>query len=66
MIIVLALDILTPLPALGVDFQIIPGKGPHIPTPIRSAADVDGIGDLYDPDRQLPFIAPILKVQLLL
>ena len=34
-------DILTPLPAMGIDFTIIPNKGPRITNPIRDKLDVD-------------------------
>lgn len=54
-------DILTPLPALGVDFEIIENKGPKIERPIRAQSDVDRLGALHDVDLQLPFIAQILK-----
>ena len=32
-------DILTPLPAMGVDFDVVRGTGPVIPQPLRTAAD---------------------------
>eukprot|EP01040_Poterioochromonas_malhamensis_P001951 gene1951-2085_t len=54
-------DILTPLPALGVDFTIIEGKGPKIHHPISTAGDVDKIGKMHDPQLQIPFIEKILK-----
>jgi uroporphyrinogen decarboxylase len=38
---VLFADIMLPLAALGVPFEIRPGVGPVIPDPIRTAADVD-------------------------
>ena len=28
-------DILTPLPAMGIEFDVIKGKGPQIPVPVR-------------------------------
>lgn len=33
-------DILTPLPALGIEFDVIKGKGPRIDTPIRTLDQV--------------------------
>jgi uroporphyrinogen decarboxylase len=54
-------DILTPLPAMGVDFTIIEGKGPKIANPIRSAADVAAVKPLQDVDSQVPFLGPILR-----
>ena len=56
-------DILTPLPALGIDFTIIPGKGPKIINPIASQADVNAVGAMTDVTAQVPFIGPILKVR---
>jgi uroporphyrinogen decarboxylase len=53
------------LPALGVDFQIVSGKGPIIHAPIRSAEQIDNIGQLIDVDHQLPFVSPILQVSYL-
>ncbi len=57
-----ATDILTPLAALGVDFQIDPGTGPKIRNPIRSSQDIENIGQLHDVNQQLPFISTILQV----
>lgn len=53
-------DILTPLPAMGVDFTIIPGKGPKIMDPIKSKADIEAISVLQDPATQVPFLKEIL------
>ena len=33
-------DILTPLPSMGIEFDVIKGSGPLIPTPIRSMDQV--------------------------
>ena len=54
-------DILTPLPAMGVDFTIVEGKGPKIINPVREKKDVDAIRPLQDVDSQVPFLGPILK-----
>ena len=43
-------DILTPLPALGVDFDVVRGSGPVIPSPLRTAADVAALTPLDDPN----------------
>lgn len=53
-------DILTPLPAMGVEFIIIPNKGPKIATPIRTKQDIDNIKPLYDVEKQVPFLGKIL------
>mmetsp|Transcript_1501 Transcript_1501/g.2519 ORF Transcript_1501/g.2519 Transcript_1501/m.2519 type:complete len:387 (+) Transcript_1501:109-1269(+) len=54
-------DILTPLPSMGIDFDIIPGKGPKIKKPIASKADIEVLGPITDVDKQVPFLGPILK-----
>jgi uroporphyrinogen decarboxylase len=52
-------DILTPLPGLGIEFDIIESKGPIIADPIRSQAQIDALTEL-DPDAAMPFIKKIL------
>jgi uroporphyrinogen decarboxylase len=54
-------DILTPLPALGIEFDVIKGKGPAIPVPIRSMEQVTALRPMADPDTQLPFVRPVLQ-----
>lgn len=55
-------DILTPLPALGVDFDVISGSGPAFPNPIRSPHQVDSLTNAsFDPHNSLPFISEILS-----
>eukprot|EP00245_Coleochaete_scutata_P005280 TRINITY_DN18723_c0_g1_i1.p1 TRINITY_DN18723_c0_g1~~TRINITY_DN18723_c0_g1_i1.p1 ORF type:complete len:433 (+),score=76.95 TRINITY_DN18723_c0_g1_i1:44-1300(+) len=54
-------DILTILPALGVEFDMIKGKGPCIAEPVRSLSDVTKLRTLDDPDKSLPFIRQILS-----
>ena len=54
-------DILTPLPALGVEFDVVKGKGPVISTPVRTMDDVKALKTMDDPDAQLPFIREILS-----
>ncbi|MEM8830849.1 MAG: uroporphyrinogen decarboxylase [Cyanobacteria bacterium P01_G01_bin.19] len=53
-------DILTPLPGIGIDFEISESKGPLFPTTIRTAEQVDNLQDL-DPEVSLPFIKTILQ-----
>jgi uroporphyrinogen decarboxylase len=54
-------DILTPLPALGVEFDITPGKGPVFPQPIRTEAQAAAIAAaVFDPTTALPFVATLL------
>eukprot|EP00607_Mallomonas_marina_P010246 CAMPEP_0182421466 /NCGR_PEP_ID=MMETSP1167-20130531/6887_1 /TAXON_ID=2988 /ORGANISM="Mallomonas Sp, Strain CCMP3275" /LENGTH=359 /DNA_ID=CAMNT_0024598655 /DNA_START=186 /DNA_END=1265 /DNA_ORIENTATION=- len=54
-------DILTPLPAMGIDFTIVPGKGPKITNPIRSKADIEALKPMHDVSAQVPFLSEILK-----
>ncbi|MEO0455664.1 MAG: uroporphyrinogen decarboxylase [Cyanobacteria bacterium P01_A01_bin.114] len=52
-------DILTPLPGMGIPFDIVESKGPIIEPPIRSQAQIDQMRPL-EPDESLPFIRQIL------
>ncbi|MGA1622606.1 MAG: uroporphyrinogen decarboxylase [Synechocystis sp.] len=52
-------DILTPLPGIGIPFDIVESKGPIIDPPIRTQAQVDNLHPL-DPTTALPFIKTIL------
>lgn len=52
-------DILTPLPGMGIPFDIVESRGPIIEQPIRTQAQVDAIYPL-DPETSLPFIRTIL------
>jgi uroporphyrinogen decarboxylase len=54
-------DILTPLPALGIEFNMIKGKGPVISSPVRTLEDVKSLRTMDDPDQSLPFIREILS-----
>lgn len=56
-------DILTPLPTLGIDFDVVRGKGPQIYTEVRTEADVAKMADpeTVDFDEKLPFIREILS-----
>lgn len=53
-------DILTPLPGIGIPFDIIESKGPMIDPPIRTMAQVEQLTPL-EPDTSLPFIRTILQ-----
>jgi uroporphyrinogen decarboxylase len=53
-------DILTPLPVMGIDFDVVKGTGPVISTKIRTEADVEALSEDYDFDTKLPFIRKIL------
>lgn len=54
-------DILTPLPGIGIPFDIIESKGPIIDPPIRTQAQVDALRP-FDPEASLPFIKTILGI----
>lgn len=57
--VILFSDILTPLPALGIDFDIIESKGPMINPPIRSQEQLDKLHAL-DLDK-LSFVGEVLQ-----
>ncbi|GAB4344533.1 MAG: uroporphyrinogen decarboxylase [Cyanophyceae cyanobacterium] len=52
-------DILTPLPGIGIPFDIIESRGPIIDPPIRTMEQVQKLTP-FDPDESLPFIRTIL------
>ncbi|MBD1833720.1 uroporphyrinogen decarboxylase [Cyanobacteria bacterium FACHB-472] len=58
--VILFSDILTPLPGLGIPFDIIESRGPVIDPPIRSLEQIDQLHPL-DPEESLPFIREILQ-----
>jgi uroporphyrinogen decarboxylase len=58
--VILFSDILTPLPGIGIPFDIIESKGPIIDPPIRSLEQIDKLTPL-DPEASLPFIREILQ-----
>ena len=43
-------DIMVPLRAAGVDLDIVPGRGPVVAAPVRTAADVGALGRLTPDD----------------
>ena len=53
-------DILTPLPAMGIEFDVVSGDGPVISSPLRTMADVRAMTPFQDPNTKLPFIREIL------
>lgn len=58
--VILFSDILTPLPGIGIPFDIVESKGPIIDPPIRSMEQINQLHDL-EPEESLPFIRPILQ-----
>lgn len=53
-------DILTPLPVLGIDFDVVKGTGPVISTSIRTEDDINNM-PRHSFDEKLPFIGEILQ-----
>jgi uroporphyrinogen decarboxylase len=58
--VILFSDILTPLPGIGIPFDIIESRGPVIDPPIRSLEQIDQLRPL-EPEASLPFIREILQ-----
>lgn len=54
-------DIMTPLPAIGVDVDIKTGIGPVIANPIRSLRDVEKLGEL-SPEEDVPYVLETIKL----
>lgn len=59
--VILFSDILTPLPGIGIPFDIIESRGPVIDPPIRSLEQIDQLRPL-EPEVSLPFIREILQI----
>jgi uroporphyrinogen decarboxylase len=57
--VILFSDILTPLPGMGIDFDIVESKGPLIHDPIRTMAQVDALRPLQ-PAETMPFVGEVL------
>lgn len=54
-------DIMTPLPAIGMDVEIKGGIGPVIGNPIRSLADVEKLGEIH-PEEDVPYVLETIKL----
>ncbi|MFS0762693.1 MULTISPECIES: uroporphyrinogen decarboxylase [Peribacillus] len=54
-------DIMTPLPAIGVDVEIKSGIGPVISNPIQSVSDVEKLGEL-NPEKDIPYVLDTIKL----
>src|SRR5690625_3748732 len=54
-------DIMTPLPAIGVDVEIKAGIGPVIDHPIQTYQDVEGLGKL-NPQADIPYILDTIRI----
>lgn len=53
-------DILTPLPGIGIPFDIIESKGPVFEAPVRTQEQIEALTPL-DPEASLPFVRQILQ-----
>ncbi|MFD1707339.1 uroporphyrinogen decarboxylase [Siminovitchia sediminis] len=54
-------DIMTPLPAIGVNVDIVSGIGPVIENPIRTAGDVEKLGEL-DPEQNIDYVLKTIQI----
>jgi uroporphyrinogen decarboxylase len=54
-------DIMSPLPSIGVDVEIVAGIGPVISNPIRSLADVERLGGIH-PEEDVPYVLDTIKL----
>ncbi len=57
--VILFSDILTPLPGMGINFDIVESKGPIIQEPIREANQIDQLIPL-EPNETTPFVGEVL------
>ncbi|MGP1385239.1 MAG: uroporphyrinogen decarboxylase [Thainema sp.] len=58
--VILFSDILTPLPGMGIPFDIIESKGPMIEPAIRTQEQIDQVRPL-DPEESVPFVGEALR-----
>ncbi|MGE8205146.1 uroporphyrinogen decarboxylase [Heyndrickxia sp. NPDC080065] len=54
-------DIMSPLPAIGVDVEIQSGIGPVINNPIQTLADVEKLGEI-SPEEDVPYVLDTIKL----
>lgn len=54
-------DIMSPMPALGVDVEIKSGVGPVIHNPIATYQDVEKLGEI-DPQRDVPYVLDTIRL----
>ncbi|UOQ43495.1 uroporphyrinogen decarboxylase [Halobacillus salinarum] len=54
-------DIMSPLPAIGVDVEIQKGIGPVIHNPIRNRSDVEKLGTI-DPESDVPYVLETIRL----
>lgn len=54
-------DIVTPLPAIGVDVEIKAGIGPVIDNPIRTMADIERLGEI-NPEQDVDYVLETIRI----
>ncbi|MFD1067870.1 uroporphyrinogen decarboxylase [Oceanobacillus locisalsi] len=54
-------DIMTPLPAIGVDVEIKSGIGPVIDDPIRTMQDIENLGEIH-PETDTPYVLDTIRL----
>lgn len=54
-------DIVTPLPAMGIDVNIKPGVGPVISNPIRSVQDIERLREIHPAD-DVPYVLQTIQL----
>jgi len=54
-------DILTPLPAFGIEWDVVKGKGPVITNPVRSKEAIEAITEMGDIESKLGFVGQTLQ-----
>ncbi|WLR47604.1 uroporphyrinogen decarboxylase [Halobacillus litoralis] len=54
-------DIMSPLPAIGVDVEIKKGIGPVIHNPTRTKADIEKLGTI-DPEDDVPYVMDTIRL----
>lgn len=64
--VILFSDILTPLPGMGIDFDILEKEGPKMP-PLRTKEKIDAVlvGKDFDPEAACPFVKEVRSPRLL-
>src|SRR5699024_2345297 len=54
-------DIMTPLPAMGVDVEIVSGVGPVIDNPIKTLQDIENLGEL-EPEKDIDYVLDTIRL----
>ena len=64
--VILFSDILTPLPGMGIDFDILEKEGPKMP-PLRTKEEIDAVlvGKDFDPEKACPFVKEVRQRRVL-